>query len=100
VTNTSKIDTLTLNSLTDDVYGNITQVQGNVISTTCGQASGAGPLPKVIAVSGNYSCQFVGRINTCNTTVKDTVTGTATDDDGASYAPFDDATVVVTVQTP
>jgi hypothetical protein len=106
VTNTSAQDTLTLNTLTDDVYGNITAVQGNVISTTCGQASGAGTLPAVIAASGNYSCQFVGRINTCNTTVKDTVTGSAKDDDGATYdgtttPPLsDDATVVITVQTP
>ena len=97
VTNGSAQDTLTLSTLTDDVYGNITQVQGNVISTTCGQSPGPGTLPKVIAVSGNYSCSFVGRITSCNTTVHDTVTGAATDDDGASYTPSGDATVVVTV---
>jgi hypothetical protein len=102
VTNSSAQDTLTLNTLTDDVYGNITQVQGNVISTTCGQSGTGKPgaLPAVIAASGNYSCSFVGRITSCNTTVKDTVTGGATDDDGASYTPSDDATVVVTVGTP
>jgi len=88
---------LRLDSLTDNVYGDITTVHGNVISTTCGQASGAGTLPFVIAVSGQYSCSFVGRINSCDTTVIDTVTGSATDDDGASYSPTDDATVVVTV---
>jgi len=97
VTNTSAQDTLTLTSLNDDVYGNIATVQGNVISTTCGQASGAGTLPASIAPSGNYSCSFVGRITTCNTTVHDTVTGAATDDDQASYSPSDDATVTVTV---
>jgi hypothetical protein len=97
VTNSSAQDALTLNSLNDDVYGNITAVQGNVISTTCGQASGAGTLPAVIAASGNYTCSFVGRITTCNTTVHDTVTGAATDDDGVSYTPSDDATVTVTV---
>lgn len=96
VTNTSAQDTLTLNTLNDDVYGDITTVQGNVISTTCGQASGAGTLPAVIAASGNYSCSFVGRINSCDTTVIDTVTGSATDDDGQSYSPSDDATVTVT----
>jgi hypothetical protein len=98
VTNGSTQDTLTLSSLTDNVYGNITQVQGNVISTTCGQpAPGPGALPIVIAASGNYSCSFVGRITSCNTTVHDTVTAGAIDDDGASYSPADDATVVVTV---
>jgi len=100
VTNTSAQDTLTLNTLTDDVYGDITAVHDNVISTTCGQASGAGTLPAVIAASGQYSCQFVGRVNICNTTVKDTVTGAAVDDDGASYSPSDDATVVISVTTP
>jgi hypothetical protein len=100
VTNSSAQDKLTLSALTDDVYGNITQVQGNVISTTCGQASGAGTLPAEIAASGNYSCSFVGRINSCNTTVHDTVTGTAKDDDGQEYTPSDDATVVIKVTTP
>jgi hypothetical protein len=102
VTNGSAQDALTLNTLSDDVYGDITQVQGDVISTTCGQAAPAGPgtLPFVIAASGNYSCSFVGRINSCDTTVHDTVTGGAADDDGASYTPSNDATVVVKVTTP
>lgn len=101
VTNGSAQDTLTLNTLIDDVYGDITQVQGNVISTTCGQPSpGPGTLPALIAASGNYSCSFVGRINNCNTSVTDKVTGAADDDDGASYTPFDTATVTVTTTTP
>jgi hypothetical protein len=108
VTNGSTFDTLTLKTLNDDVYGNITQVQGNVISTTCGQAPPAGPgtLPALIAVSGNYTCSFVGRTNSCNTTVHDTVKGTATDEDGVDFPnpddPLfqDDATVIVTVTTP
>ena len=45
VTNGSTQDTLTLNTLNDDVYGNITPVHGNVISTTCGQA----PRPRCAA---------------------------------------------------
>jgi hypothetical protein len=97
VTNGSMQDTLTLSVLNDDVYGDITSVHGNVISTTCGQSPGPGTLPAVIAASGNYSCSFVGRITSCNTTVHDTVTGAATDDDGRSYSPSDDATVTVTV---
>jgi hypothetical protein len=100
VNNTNALEPLTLNTLIDNVYGNITQVQGNVQSTTCGQASGAGTLPFVIAPAGNYSCSFVGRINSCNTTVMDTVTGGAVDEDGVPFTPFDDATVVVTVTRP
>jgi hypothetical protein len=106
VTNTSAQDKLTLTSLVDDVYGSITSAHaagqgvGQVVSTTCGQppaSGGAGALPFEIQPSDNYTCSFVGRITTCNTTVTDTVTGAATDDDGASYTPSDDATVTVTV---
>jgi hypothetical protein len=98
VTNGSTFETLTLNTLSDDVYGNITVVQGNVISTTCA-------VPQTIAAAGNYSCSFVGRINSCNTTVHDTVTGGAVDQDGNVFPnadnPFrDDATVTVTVIRP
>jgi hypothetical protein len=102
VTNSSAQDTLTLSALNDNVYGNITQVQGRVISTTCGQAPSVGPgtLPAVIPASGTYSCSFVGRITSCNVTEVDTVTGTATDDDGQSYTPSDNATVIISVTTP
>ena len=62
VNNTNATESLTLNTLTDNVYGNITQVQGNVRSTTCGQLPGGGLLPFVIPAAGNYSCSFVGRI--------------------------------------
>jgi len=93
-------DTLTLNTLTDDKYGDITTVHGNVISTTCGQSPGPGTLPFVIAVGGNYSCSFVGRISSCNTTLKDTVTGAGVDQDGAPLSASDDATVVISTTTP
>jgi hypothetical protein len=97
VTNGNQLESLTLNTLTDNVFGNIAAVQGNVISTTCGQASGAGALPFVIAPAGNYSCSFVGRTTSCNTTVHDTVTGGTVDEDGVPFTPSDDATVVITV---
>jgi hypothetical protein len=60
----------------------------------------------VIAASGNYTCSFVGRINTCLGTHTNTVTGSATDDDGATYdgtstPPLrDDAAVSVNVSIP
>jgi hypothetical protein len=112
VSNSSAQDTLTLNSLTDDKFGDITTVHAagsgkeEVVSTSCGQASGAGTLPAVIAKSGNYSCTFKGRINSCSVVHTNTVTGSATDDDGATYdgtsdPPLkDDAAVTISVTIP
>jgi hypothetical protein len=88
VTNNSSIDTLTVNSLTDDKFGSITSVHDNVISTTC--AAGG-----TIAPSGSYSCSFVGRITSSPHT--DIVTGNLTDDDGVISTPSDSATVNVQV---
>jgi hypothetical protein len=98
VQNNSGFETLTLNTLIDDVYGNITAVQGNIQSTTCGGTSGA--LPFVIAPGGNYTCSFVARINSCSVTVHDTVTAGTTDEDGVPFTPSDDARVVISVTTP
>jgi hypothetical protein len=112
VTNTSAQDALTLNSLSDDKFGSITAAHASgggfleVVSTTCGQSPGGGTLPAVIAASGNYTCSFVGRINSCNVSHTNMVTGSATDDDGATYngnstPPLQDsATVSITVTTP
>jgi hypothetical protein len=102
VTNSSAQDTLTLNSLSDDKFGNITSAHAagggfeQVVSTDCS-------VPQTIGPSGNYPCSFVGRIVTCSGTHTNTVTGSATDDDGATYdgttdPPLkDDAAVSVNV---
>ncbi len=96
VNNTSPVnpgDSLTLNSLSDDKYGDITQVQGKVLSTDCA-------VPQTITYGQQYSCSFVGKVNCSdltNSNLIDTVTGSATDDDGVPYTPSDDATVNVTV---
>jgi hypothetical protein len=91
VSNNSAIDTLTVDALTDDGFGDITTVHDNVISTTC--ATGG-----TIAASGNYTCSFVGRIsNSCNFTHTDTVTGDVTDDDGVMSSPSDSASVTVSI---
>jgi hypothetical protein len=70
VNNTSALtsdETEKLTALTDSTYGDITQLQGNVLGTTCGVASGigtlsgtagAGVLPTTLAVGGTYSCMF------------------------------------------
>ena len=97
VTNNSAIDTLTVNTLTDDQFGDITTAHAadgfkEVVSTNC--ATGG-----TIAKSGNYPCSFVGRINseTCNFTHTNTVTANVTDDDEVTSEPSDMA--VVTVST-
>jgi hypothetical protein len=96
VTNGSAQDTLTLNTLSDDKFGTITGTHAagsgfeQVTSTTCS-------VPKTIDPSGNYTCTFKGIINGCSLTHSNTVTGGATDDDGASYSPSNSASVVIDV---
>lgn len=95
VMNPSTVDTLDLTSLTDSIFGDITTVQGNVISTTCS-------VPQTIATGGNYPCSFVGRHTTTglHTNVLD---GAATDSDGEVFgAPplQDDAAVNIQVTFP
>jgi len=89
-------EVLTLSSLTDTAYGDITKLGSGtpptVLGTTCGVAStspglgtlsgslGAGALPTTIAVGGDYTCQFDGQfcsaldINSCISQV-DSVSG-------------------------
>jgi hypothetical protein len=99
VSNNSTIDTLTVDTLTDNKFGDITTVHGasagppaveQVVSTSC--ATGG-----TIATSGNYTCSFVGRVSgsSCNFTHTDIVTGNVTDDDGVKSSPSDNASVTV-----
>jgi hypothetical protein len=102
VSNPSTIDSLTVNALTDNQFGNITQVQGNVVSTTC--VPDGNPVTcevgGTIPPSSSCSCTFVGRItgggSSCSFTHTNTVTGDVTDDDGVNSTPSDGATVNVT----
>jgi hypothetical protein len=96
-------ETLTLSALSDSAFGDITQVQGSVLGTTCGVISGqpglgslsgvtasatnGGQLPATIPVNnGAYKCQFDG--NFCSApdsngcfTHSNTVSGTLKGDD-------------------
>jgi hypothetical protein len=112
VSNNSPQDALTLNSLQDDQFGSITAAHAagggfkEVVSTTCGNV-GSCPIGGIIPPSGNCSCTFVGRITTCDVTHTNTVTASATDDDGKFYDPTtnppfpgDSATVDVHVTIP
>lgn len=103
VTNPSKVDALTVNALSDDRFGNITVAHlagggfEEVVSTTC--AAGGS-----IAVGGDYSCSFTGRVvsPSCNVNHVNTVTADTTDDDGEAASASDTAriTVVTTTDTP
>ena len=95
VSNNSEFDTLTVNSLTDDKFGDITMVQNNVISTNCDTECDGVTIDPLM----NCTCSFVGRIvsQDCNINHVDTVTGDVTDDDGVNSMPSD--TAQVTVQT-
>jgi hypothetical protein len=102
VTNNSTIDTMTVNSLTDDKFGDITTTHaaGNgveqVVGTDCSVSVNGNP--RTIAPSGSYSCTFTDRF-AYNTPHTNKVTGSLTDDDGVGYTPNDTATVTVTITT-
>ncbi|MGP8306655.1 hypothetical protein [Vibrio sp. YIC-376] len=83
VTNTSVAEDLDLTDLTDNLFGDITSVQGNVLETECN-------VPQTIAIGDDYTCTFVGRVYGPHT---NTVTGTVSDDDGNTINPSDTATV-------
>jgi hypothetical protein len=85
VTNTSAIP-LTLTTLTDDVYGDVT-TQG-----TCTTAPGT-----VLAPGDTYGCAFSGDlVGNAGSSQTDTVTATAVDASGAPVSDEDDATVELT----
>jgi hypothetical protein len=96
VSNNSTIDTLTVDELNDDKFGNITLVQGNVVNTNCSLPQSA------IAPLGNFTCEFVGKIlsSDCSIDHTNTVTAKVTDDDAVKNTLTDSATVKVVTTTP
>lgn len=101
VSNNSTVDTLTVNSLTDDKFGDVTTVHAagggfEEVVTACTLSKN--PIPS----SDSANCTFVGRItsNSCSFTHTDTVTANVTDDDGVTSTPSNDATVTVSTTFP
>ena len=101
VLNLSTTDNVTINSLTDSIYGDITQVQGKVLSTTCNV------LPKLLAPAGQansgFQCSFTANLVIAdNATVgideTDVVTAKGVDDDQNPVEDNDDANVIVPCQ--
>ena len=84
VKNTSAVDSVTITSLTDDVYGNL-------------DGKGTCDAPQTIAPGGSYSCSFSGAVSgNAGSSHTDVVTASGTDDDGNPVSDHDDATVTIT----
>ncbi len=93
VENTSELDPVTITDLTDSVYGDITQVQGRIKTTTC--ALGALLQPGEV-----YNCNFTSNVSVPNETAidfveTDVVTATGYTDFEVQVQAHDDATVTV-----
>lgn len=88
VTNLSNAETGTVDSLTDDIYGDITYVHDLITFTDCST-------PVILGIAGAsddaYNCSF-SAIATTSPTV-DTVTGVVSDNEGGTVSPTDSASV-------
>ncbi len=97
VNNNSGFDTLTVNWLTDDKFGDITTVHAagggfeQVVSTDCNTVVGS-----TIDPGSHANCEFVGRFTNTSPHIN-TVTGDMTDDDGVNSKPADNATVTISI---
>ncbi len=89
VENTSAVDTVSITSLVDAPFGDITQVAGDIVATDCAT-------PVELVPSGVYGCTFTAFVaGNAGQTVTDTVTGSGTDDDGSAVSDDGSASVAV-----
>ena len=89
MTNTS-VEPVTLTSLDDDIYGDVTVVAGDLTDTDC-------VLPQTLAVGGSYSCTFTGTFTGVpGASQTDIVTAQAEDDEGNPATASAQATVRLT----
>ncbi len=88
VKNTSAVDSVTISSLTDDIYGNL-------------DGKGTCDVPQTLAPGASYDCSFTGAVSgTAGSSHVDVVTASGTDDDGNEVSDSDDATVTITAGPP
>ena len=84
VKNASAVDSVTITSRTDDVYGDL-------------DGKGTCDVPQTIAAGASYSCSFSGAVSgNAGGSHTDVVTASGTDDDGNPVSDDDDATVRIT----
>jgi hypothetical protein len=88
VCNDSGAEALTLDHLSDDIYGDITSIHGDITDTNCS-------VPQTLQPSGEvsecYECSFKAWTDESKT---DTVTATVNDDEGSTPATPDDSATV------
>lgn len=91
VTNNSvSTDPVTVDTLVDDIYLDITSTGGEIKSTTCA-------VPQEIPPGGTYSCSFVAFVgDNYQDSETDTVTASGTDDEESPVSDSDSAMVTVT----
>ena len=83
VENPSGVDSVTINSLTDDIHGDL-------------DGQGSCSVPQEIAPGGFYQCGFTAEVTgNADDTETDTVTASGQDDDGAPVSDSDTATVTI-----
>jgi hypothetical protein len=93
VANNTQSRDLTLATLDDDLYGDITDAtNANLCGTTCGQAGGAGSLPVTLVPNASYSCQFSAKVASSDSAQTDTVTATFQNE---TLTPSGSATIIV-----
>jgi uncharacterized repeat protein (TIGR01451 family) len=90
--------TLTLTTLDDAPFGNITQIGGAIVATTCA-------VPQRLTPAGNqqgfrYTCNFTIQLTGEPGDYRDTVTATLQDRHGNQIQIADDAIVTITDQLP
>jgi len=88
VKNSSAVDSVTISSLVDNVYGDL-------------DGKGSCDVPQTLAPGASYSCSFTGAIiGSAGGAHVDVVTASGTDDDGNPVSGSDDATVTITAAPP
>lgn len=88
---------VTLTTLIDSPYGDVTYVHGSIVSTTCGDYLNT-HLDSKAKTSGtsSYSCQFVAKaIGNAGDFITDVVTASGVDDRGIGIDGQDDASVTI-----
>ena len=95
VTNTTNV-ALTIRSLIDNVYGDLTKIAGSTCASAVGTVLQPAPGP-----GNTYSCRFTAAVQgAAGTTHTDIVTVTATDSTGRTVTDDDDAVVTITAVPP
>ncbi|MCB1609195.1 MAG: hypothetical protein KDI71_19705, partial [Xanthomonadales bacterium] len=83
VNNTSAVDSITINSLIDDIHGDL-------------NGQGTCAVPQVIPAGGSYSCAFSATVTgNAGDTEIDTITAAGTDDDANPISANGSATVTI-----